>query len=86
MNRLILFLTITCLCFCSVSKLQTTYGDSTKVSEFYANGKLKIEGVKYKNFRHGKWKAYDDKGNLTKVIIYSFGKIVKERDVAQFIK
>ena len=72
MNKLILFLTITCLCFCSVSKLQTTYGDSTKVSD--------------KNFRHGKWKTYDDKGNLTKVIIYSFGKILKERDVAQFIK
>ncbi len=43
--------------------------------EYYENGKLKISGAFKDNQKHGEWKYFDDKQNLTKTEKYNLGKI-----------
>mgnify|MGYP003148962907 FL=1 len=57
--------------------IETDYGDSIRVVEYYMNGNIKVEGLKVKKFKHGKWKYYDDKGYLLKTERYNHGKIIK---------
>ena len=63
--------------FGAFTSMQTTYGDTTKVAMFYDSGKIKIEGVKIRNFKHGDWKHYSEKGRLVKVEKYNHGRKVK---------
>ena len=44
--KLITLIIITSLMLPAIESLKTTYGDTTKVSIFHKNGKIKIEGVK----------------------------------------
>jgi antitoxin component YwqK of YwqJK toxin-antitoxin module len=41
---------------------------------YYQNSHLWIEGPKYGNLRHGKWKAYSENGNLISMGSYKMGK------------
>lgn len=42
--------------------------------KFYRNGGIWIEGTAYGEIRHGKWKAYDENGNLISMGSYKMGK------------
>lgn len=42
--------------------------------KYYQNGTLWIEGPLYQNLRHGKWKAYNEMGNLISQGNYFMGK------------
>ena len=72
--KLIILIIITSLMLPAIESLKTTYGDTTKVSIFHRNGKIKIEGVKVRNFKDGKWRYYDERGMLVKVESYRNGK------------
>jgi len=61
----------------AILKITIDYGDSTKVTKYHTNNVIKEEGLKINNFKHGKWKYYDDKGFLSKVEVYKNGKKTK---------
>ncbi len=42
--------------------------------QYYHNGRLWIEGPAYGKLRHGKWRAYDEKGDLLSMGSYKMGK------------
>lgn len=42
--------------------------------KYYRNGEKWIEGTSYGDIRHGKWKAYDENGNLISLGSYKMGK------------
>ena len=81
MKAVIMAITIIGLSFASIASLETTYGDTTKVSIFHKNGNIKIEGIKVKKFRDGKWKYYDENGFLVRVDSYKSGKKIKTMEV-----
>ena len=78
---MIMAITIIGLSFASIASLETTYGDTTKVSIFHKNGNIKVEGIKVKKFRDGKWKYYDENGFLVRVDSYKSGKKIKTMEV-----
>ena len=59
-----------------ITAIRTDYGDSIRVIEYYMNWNKKVEGLKIKRFKHGKWKYYDEKGYLLKTERYNHGKRV----------
>ena len=61
----------------AILKITIDYGDSLRVKEFHQNNIIKAEGLKVNNFKHGKWKYYDDNGFITKVEVYKNGKKTK---------
>ncbi len=77
----IVLLMVSGLVFCNIEYLKTTYGDTTKISLFHKNGKIKQEGIKVKKFRDGKWRYYDENGFLVKVEYYKFGKKINTMDL-----
>ena len=81
MKAVIMAITIIGLSFASIASLETTYGDTTKVSIFHKNGNIKVEGIKVKKFRDGKWKYYDENGFLVRVDSYKSGKKIKTMEV-----
>ena len=81
MKAVIMAITIIGLSFASIASLETTYGDTTKVSIFHKNGNIKVESIKVKKFRDGKWKYYDENGFLVRVDSYKSGKKIKTMEV-----
>ena len=81
MKAVIMAITIIGLSFASIASLERTYGDTTKVSIFHKNGNIKVEGIKVKKFRDGKWKYYDENGFLVRVDSYKSGKKIKTMEV-----
>tara|TARA_R110000824_G_scaffold394282_1_gene593951 strand:+ start:2680 stop:2997 length:318 start_codon:yes stop_codon:yes gene_type:complete len=81
MKIMVVILIIGCLSFASIAKMETTYGDTTKVSIFHKNGKIKVEGVKVKKFKDGKWKYYDENGFLVRVDNYKNGRKIKSMEM-----
>ena len=81
MKAVIMAITIIGLSFASIASLETTYGDTTKVSIFHKNGNIKVEGIKVKKFRDGKWKYYDENGFLVRVDSYKSRKKIKTMEV-----
>ena len=79
--KLIILIIITSLMLPAIESLKTTYGDTTKVSIFHKNGNIKVEGIKVKKFRDGKWKYYDENGFLVRVDSYKSGKKIKTMEV-----
>ena len=77
MKKIILLLFTISLMFGQITKIETNYGDSTRVVEFYKNGKIKLEGSRLAKFKHGKWYYYDEIGMLVKVEKYHHGRKVK---------
>ena len=57
--------------------------DSTKVVEYYMNGKVKVEGIKINKFKHGSWKHYNEKGMIIKTEKWHHGKKTKTIDIRQ---
>ena len=57
--------------------------DSTKVVEYYMNGKVKVEGLKVNKFRHGNWKHYNEKGMIIKTEKWHYGKKTRTIDIGQ---
>tara|TARA_R110000824_G_scaffold127024_1_gene286926 strand:+ start:373 stop:702 length:330 start_codon:yes stop_codon:yes gene_type:complete len=81
MKVVAIIITIIGLSFASIAKMETTYGDTTKVSIFHKNGKIKVEGIKVKKFKDGKWKYYDEGGFLVRVDSYKSGKKIKTMEM-----
>ena len=57
--------------------------DSTKVVEYYMNGKVKVEGIKINRFKHGSWKHYNEKGMIIKTEKWHYGKKTRTIDKGQ---
>ena len=57
--------------------------DSTKVVEYYMNGKVKVEGIKINKFKHGSWKHYNEKGMIIKTEKWHYGKKTRTIDIGQ---
>jgi len=76
MKSVIVMLMI-CIGFAQIIKIETAYGDSTYVEEYYMNGKVKIKGYKVNNFKHGDWFFYTDKGKVDKIVRYKNGSKIK---------
>ena len=57
--------------------------DSTKVVEYYMNGKVKVEGIKINRFKHGSWKHYNEKGMIIKTEKWHYGKKTRTIDIGQ---
>ncbi len=74
--RLMVILTLTMSLLFSVQ-------DSTKVVEYYMNGKVKVEGIKINRFKHGSWKHYNEKGMIIKTEKWHYGKKTKTIDIGQ---
>ena len=60
--------------------------DSTKVVEYYMNGKVKVEGIKINRFKHGCWKHYNEKGMIIKTEKWHYGKKTRTIDIGQASK
>ena len=60
-----------------------SFQDSTKVVEYYMNGKVKTEGLKVNKFRHGNWKYYNEKGMIIKTEKWHYGKKTRTIDIGQ---
>ena len=60
--------------------------DSTKVVEYYMNGKVKVEGIKINRFKHGSWKHYNEKGMIIKTEKWHYGNKTKTIDIGQASK
>ncbi len=60
--------------------------DSTKVVEYYMNGKVKVEGIKINRFKHGSWKYYDENGMVIKTEKWHYGKKTRTFDIGQVNK
>ena len=54
---------------------------SSEITTSTSNGNIKIEGIKVKKFRDGKWKYYDENGFLVRVDSYKSGKKIKTMEV-----
>ena len=74
MNRVIILLAIFSFVFCRITKIETSYQDSTTIVEFHKNGKVKAKGTKISKFKHGKWYYYNEKGMLVNVERFNFGR------------
>ena len=81
MKKIVIIIGGVGLMFGKITKIETDYKDSTVVRAFHDNGKLKFEGIKIKKFRDGKWKHYDEKGNLVKIENYKFGRKIRTMEV-----
>ncbi len=46
--------------------------------ESYSDGKLRANGLKLNNRKHGKWTFYDKDGKIEKELVFKNGEIVKE--------
>tara|TARA_Y100001938_G_C7925026_1_gene346446 strand:+ start:162 stop:395 length:234 start_codon:yes stop_codon:yes gene_type:complete len=77
MIKTILAILMSGIMFGSFTSMQTTYGDTTKVAVFHENGKVKIEGVKIRKYKHGEWRHYNEKGRLVKIDRYNYGRKLK---------
>jgi|TARA_R100000781_G_scaffold105899_1_gene69766 antitoxin component YwqK of YwqJK toxin-antitoxin module len=77
MKKIIMMIAFVCVSFAQIMKIQTNYGDSTYVVEYYMNGEIKISGYKVNNFKHGDWLYYRENGKIDKIVRYSNGKKVK---------
>ena len=60
--------------------------DSTKVVEYYMNGKVKEEGIKINRFNHGSWNHYNDRGMIIKTEECHYGNKTKTFDIGQASK
>ena len=74
--RLMVILTLT-------MSLLFSFQDSTKVVEYYMNGKVKVEGIKINRFKHGSWKHYNERGMIIKTEEWHYGKKTKTFDIEQ---
>ena len=74
--RIMVILTLT-------MSLLFSFQDSTKVVEYYMNGKVKVEGIKINRFKHGNWKHYNDRGMIIKTEEWHYGKKTKTFDIGQ---
>ena len=74
--RLMVILTLT-------MSLLFSFQDSTKVVEYYMNGRVKVEGIKINRFRHGSWKHYDANGMIIKTEKWHYGKKTRTFDYGQ---
>ena len=57
--------------------------DSTKVVEYYMNGKVKVEGIRINKFKHGDWKHYNERGMIIKTEKWHYGRKTKTIDIGQ---
>ena len=57
--------------------------DSTKVVEYYMNGKVKVEGIKINRFKHGKWLYYNERGILFKTEEWYYGRKTRTFDLSE---
>ena len=69
------------LIFILIMNLLFSVQDSTKVVEYYMNGKVKVEGLKVNKFRHGNWKHYNEKGMIIKTEKWHYGKKTRTIDM-----
>ena len=60
--------------------------DSTKVVEYYMNGKVKVEGIRINKFKHGDWKRYNENGMIIKTEKWHYGRKTKTFDIGQASK
>ena len=74
--RLMVILTLT-------MSLLFSFQDSTKVVEYYMNGKVKVEGIRINKFKHGSWKHYNENGMIIKTEKWHYGKKTKTFDIEQ---
>ena len=77
MNKVIIMIAFVCISFAQIMKIQTNYGDSTYVVEYYMNGETKVSGYKVNNFKHGDWLHYGKNGVINKIVRYKNGQKVK---------
>ena len=61
----------------SVMHFKVTYHDTTKITQYYKNGNIKIKGMKVKNFKDGKWYYYKKDGSIFMVEEYKKGKLIR---------
>lgn len=59
------------------TRFETSYGDTTKVAEFYDNGQVKFKGTKVHKLKHGKWFYYNENGFPIRIERYKYGKKIK---------
>ena len=71
------------LIFILIMNLLFSVQDSTKVVEYYMNGKVKVEGIKINRFKHGSWKHYNEKGMIIKTEKWHYGKKTRTIDIGQ---
>ena len=57
--------------------------DTTKVVEYYMNGKVKSQGMKINKFKHGRWIHFDETGSISRAEKYNYGKRTELYDVEQ---
>ena len=57
--------------------------DSTKVVEYYMNGKVKVEGIRINKFKHGDWKHYNERGMIIKTEKWHYGRKTKTFAIRQ---
>ena len=77
-NKLIIAILSSSLCFSSISMFKVTYGDTTKVTEYYKNGSIKKKGTKVRNFKDGYWYLYSKEGKIVMVEHYKNGKLLND--------
>ena len=69
------------LIFILIMNLLFSVQDSTKVVEYYMNGKVKVEGIKINRFKHGDWKHYNENGMIIKTEKWHYGRKTKTFDI-----
>ncbi len=57
--------------------------DSTKIVEYYMNGKVKVEGIRINKFKHGDWKHYNERGMIIKTEKWHYGRKTKTFAIRQ---
>ena len=57
--------------------------DTTRVVVYYSSGKVKSDGMKINNFKHGRWMHYDKNGSITIAEKFNYGKRIEFYDVGQ---
>ena len=63
-----------------------TVENPTDIQEFVSyhdNGRIKERGMTNKDERDGEWMMYNNKGNLSKIIMYQNGKVIIEKDATK---
>ena len=60
-----------------------SFQDSTKVFEYYMNGKVKMEGIKINRFKHGSWKHYNERGMIIKTEEWYYGRKTRTFDLSE---
>ena len=71
------------LIFILIMNLLFSVQDSTKVVEYYMNGKVKVEGIKINRFKHGKWLHYNEKGMIIKTEEWYYGRKTRTFDLSE---